>query len=417
MLYLFVRVRTSLKNDYSGLQESTAIVTRTLTDGLSHIISSKAFLLEKMLQRRYFHDMSTMWRGRFKVWRRRYSYEAVLSAITGVVPIAVLWYGTREVASHHLTVGQLVAFMSFFGYLYRPAEGMVISLLAMQNSMVAADRIFEILDLPEERQLRAASASATAAILCGHPGSIAPLLPDIAITDVGVGYPGSPHRVLSNVNLEIFPGEVVQIVGPSGAGKSTLAKLLTGLLQPCTGSFYIQGKEQFSIPLEQLRRLVLLVTHEPGILSASVLANIMCGAKNATVDEALDAARLVHAHEFISRLPQGYDTKISKDGAVFSSGQIQRIILARALLRRPAILILDEAMSFLDRATATEIMANIRIATAGKTLINICHRGYGIRPSDRQIIVQDGGLFQPDNRHDFICEPLSRPAFGPARVY
>jgi ATP-binding cassette subfamily B protein len=329
---------------------------------------------------------------------------------------AVLWYGTQEVASHHLTVGQLVAFMSFLGYLYRPAEGMVISLLAMQNSMVAADRIFEILDLQQERQLRAIRNSGASAVLCGHPGSIAPVVPNIAITDVAIGYPGSPQCVLSHVNLEIFPDEVVQITGPSGSGKSTLAKLLTGLLQPCKGNLYIQGKEQFSIPLEQLRRLVLLVTHESGILSASVLTNIMCGAKDATIDDAMEAARLVHAHEFISRLPQGYDTKISKDGAAFSSGQIQRIILARALLRSPAVLILDEAMSFLDQATASEIMANIRFATAGKTLINICHRGYGIRPSDRRIVVKDGGVFQPDNYRDFVCDPLSRSAFDGTSV-
>lgn len=397
MMYLFVSVRTRLKQDYSRLQESTALVTRALADGLSNIITTKSFLLERVLERRYFHEMSTMWRQRFKVWRRRYSYEAITSAITGVVPIGVLWYGINEVANHRLTIGQLVAFLSFLAYLYRPAEGMVISLLSMQNSMVAADRIFQILDLQHEQQARAACASEKLVTSWSEPELIGNLIPDVVIRDLSARYPGAPNCALSHVTADIFSGEVVHIHGPSGAGKSTLAKVLTGLMQPCSGGLWIQGTEQIHIPIERLRRQILLVTHESGIISGSVLQNIMCGAKDVTMSDALDAARMVCAHEFISGLPQGYDTNISKDGAKLSSGQIQRIVLARALLRKPSILILDEATSFLDQQTATEIMANIRVYMRGKTLLNICHRGYGVLPSDRQLFVQNGGLLESES--------------------
>ena len=406
MIYLFVSVRTGLKQNYSRLQESSALVTRSLADGLSNIITTKAFLLERTLERHYFCDMSNMWRTRFTIWRRRYSYETVISAITGAVPIGVLWYGIGEVTNHRLTIGQLVAFLGFLAYLYRPAEGMVISLLSMQSSISAADRIFEILDLRSEAQMQIAVANGTSQPPPRSPVPGGEPVADIVIRDLSIRYPGASQCALSHVTVEIQRGESVHVAGPSGAGKSTLAKALTGFLPSSAGAVWIQGEELARIPIDKLRERVLLVTHEPGILSGSILANIMCGAKGRAAEDAIEAARLAHAHDFISRLPRGYETDISKDGARLSSGQIQRIVLARALLRKPAVLILDEAMSFLDQNTATEILAGIRLVMRGKTLINICHRAYGVLPSDRQLLIQHGSLFERDRSGAAIAEPV-----------
>ena len=260
---------------------------------------------------------------------------------------------------------------------------------ALQESNASADRIFELLDGdPEVRE------SARAVALPRVGGAI-------SFEDVTFGYePGRP--VLRGISLNIEAGEVVAIVGGTGAGKSTLAGLVPRLFDPTSGRVLIDGHHLRDVTLASLRSQVSLVLQESFLFPITVAANIAYGRPDATHEQIEDAARAANAHDFVSRLPQGYETVIGERGSTFSGGERQRLSIARALLRDAPILILDEPTRALDTATEADVMVALRRLMGGRTTLLIAHRLSTVRNADRIIVLEHGRVAEEGTHEQLL---------------
>jgi len=276
-----------------------------------------------------------------------------------------------------LTLGGLLAFLTLMAQCYRPVMDLADLLPAMYSATAGIERIVELLDEkpPAER-----------------PGAVPLRDPrgSIRLDGVTVRYPSAHFDALREVDLEIRPGEVVALSGPSGAGKSTLAKLLTRHVDPAAGSVRIGDQDLRDATIASVRDAVTIVLQETLLLDASVAENIAFARPDATDEEVRAAARAADADEFIRALPEGYRTRVGQRGRSLSGGQRQRLAMARALLRESPVLILDEPTAGLDPATARRVLAPLREAARGRTIILVTHDPVAVEFTDRTIRLEAG---------------------------
>jgi ATP-binding cassette, subfamily B, bacterial len=291
----------------------------------------------------------------------------------------VLLVGGWQVFNGSLSVGSLLVFMAYVRTLQGSCENLLKAYSKLKTSEASIERLSEILSSTE--RLPEPDASAIASTPVG--GS------SIRFRDASFAY-GDGAPALVDVNLEIGPGERVAVVGASGAGKSTLIALLLRLVDVNRGVVEIDGVDVRQMWLDDLRSHIAVVLQEPFLLPMSVAENIALGNRSATRAQIVAAATMAGAHEFIDRLPKGYDTVIGERGSTLSGGQRHRIAIARAFVRHASLVVLDEPTAALDAATETELMSSFRRLTEGRTAIIISHRLSTIRDVDR-IIVLDGG--------------------------
>lgn len=386
LVVLFLRMRTALKEDFRQVQESAARVGSELGESLSSVLTLKVFTLERLAERKFVHATADLVRGRFRILRRRMLYENVIGLLTGAVPIAILWLGAFEILHGRLTVGEFIAFNGLLAYLYRPAEGIVIALLSLQGSISAVERVFEILDRQTESYdvPRTAPRGPRRIPAQGRARDYA-----LEFSDVSFRYPGKENRVLEGVSFSIRRGELVAVTGPSGAGKTTLLSLIPRLAEAETGRVLVDGTDATTLELRRLRRRAPMVSLETKLFSTSVLENIRCG-RRFSRREVIEAAKTACADEFVTGLPAGYDTRLGETGLDLSAGQRQRLLIARALLGRPPLLVLDEATAFLDPELEARVLANLREWMRGKTVICVSHRPSIAAFADRVLAVGDG---------------------------
>jgi len=300
---------------------------------------------------------------------------------------AVLWFGGRMVMAGDLTVGELATFI-----LYTLIVAMAMSTLAdlwsdFARARGASERVFELLD--REPGVDAGGGSVLA-VVTGR----------VELDGAGFAYPSRPEvEVLSEVDLTLEPGSVTALVGPSGAGKSTVAALLLRLYDPTSGVVRLDGRDLRSLDADWLRRNIGTVAQEPVLFSTSVAANIRYGRPDAADDELEAAARAAHAHDFITALPDGYDTEVGERGVKLSGGQKQRVAIARALLKDPPILILDEATSSLDAESESLVQDALERLMTDRTSLVIAHRLSTVKNADR-VVVLDGGRVVETGSHD-----------------
>lgn len=298
----------------------------------------------------------------------------------------VLWQGTQEVLQHHLSVGELVMFVSYLALFYVPINQIHSVNHMLQHALAASERVFEILDLVPE--------------VGDTPGVLAPVVRlkgDITFQHVRFHYrPDAP--VLMDVSIKVRAGERVALVGPSGAGKSTTLKLLPRFYDVTGGAVLIDGYDVRNLPLAFLRSQIGLVQQEPFLFNGTVRENILYGNLAASQDDVEAAARAARAHEFIVTLPEGYDTWIGERGVKLSVGQRQRVSIARVLLKDPPIVMFDEATSNIDTETEVKIREALDELTKGRTTLIIAHRLSTIHGADR-IIVLDRGRVVEEGPH------------------
>jgi ATP-binding cassette, subfamily B, bacterial MsbA len=391
------RVRRTTRRSQEALEQLSHLSTEAFT---GHRIV-KAFGTEAVEGEKFKKAGYHLFRTNMKVTAALSTLPPLMELLGGLGIAAALWYGSRQIAAGNMTAGQFVSFFSALFMMYEPAKKLSRVNANLQQSIAAAERIFEMLDTHTE--------------VHEHPNAtaIAPFERCIEFRDVGFGYDEGPGRILRGVSFTVEAGQMVAIVGRSGAGKTTLVNLLPRFYDVSAGSIYIDGVDIQHVTLASLRNQIGIVTQETVLFDDSITSNIAYGAKSASREMVEAAARAANAHDFIAALPKAYDTMIGERGQRLSGGQRQRLAIARALLKNAPILVLDEATSALDAESellVQEALANLML---NRTSFVIAHRLSTIRRADAIIVLEHGHVVEI-GRHD---ELLARPDGTYATLY
>jgi subfamily B ATP-binding cassette protein HlyB/CyaB len=364
--------RRRMQASYAAQGERQAVLVETLQG----IATVKALGLER--NRQALWERSTaeaLDRARDLQWLGHKARTATV-LLERLMAVAIIWTGAQMVFAGSLTIGQLVAFQMLAGRVSGPLMYFISLIRAHQEAAVAARQLAGVMAAEPERIA---------------PGGLTPeLRGEIELQDVSFGYEGTGRRALEGVTLHIPAGSSLGIVGRSGSGKSTLIRVVQGLLAPDAGRVRVDDHALETLDRDHLRRSVGVVPQESFLFRATVRENIAAANPEASEEEILAAARQAGADEFIRRMPGGYNAMLEEGATNLSGGQRQRIAIARALLRRPAVLIFDEATSALDVETEAEIQRNLERAAEGRTLVVVSHRLAAVRAMDAILVMEDG---------------------------
>jgi len=353
---------------------------------LAGILTVKTFAMEDAEKQRFLHGVDDANRLVVKGVGTDSWVGAAKSVVVVVARVAALVAGVVLVLRGQMTIGTVVAFLGYLGGLFGPVQGLVSVYQTVRKTSVSLDTVLEILDAPD------ALGDAPDAEPVAHVRGA------VRFEDVHFNY--DAHKpILRGVDLDVAPGEVVAIVGPSGSGKTTLMSLLQRLHDPTEGAVKVDGKDLRRLKQRELRRQIGIVLQDSLLFNDTVRANITYGQKWATDEQVLAAARAAHCHEFIVGLAQGYDTLVGERGSRLSAGQRQRVVIARALLKDPPILILDEATSALDAETEALVQEALEHLMKGRTTFIVAHRLSTVTQADR-VLVLDHGRIVESGRHD-----------------
>jgi ATP-binding cassette subfamily B protein/subfamily B ATP-binding cassette protein MsbA len=377
-----------------------ALVQRTM----SAIRVIQAFTKEEEEHRRFMAASTESLSASLRLYNLQALYSGAVNVVVALGTAFVVWVGARHVLAGALSVGELVVFTAYLASLYGPINTISQTLGLIEGGKAGFMRVLEILaierDLPEGKRIAAEM---------GIRG-------EIVFENVTFGYtPGQP--ILRGVNLHVFPGQTVAIVGPSGAGKSTLVSLVPRFYDPQSGRVLLDGTDVREFTVASLRQQIAMVLQPPLVFPISVRENIAYGRPGASFAAVEQAARLARIHEMIMRLPQGYDTIVSEQGATLSEGERQRLTIARAIVRDAPILILDEPTSSVDAETEALIMEGCERLMAGRTAFIIAHRLSTVRRATVILVVRDGqiveqGSFAALMRQQGPFAALYRTQFG-----
>ena len=378
-------VRDRLRTGFERIDRVWGDVTSVLADTIPGIRVVKAFAQERREGQRFRDANQTNLVVNDRLNKTWSLFSPTVSLLTDVGLLVVWAFGIWLVSRSEITVGVLTAFIAYIGRFYTRLDAMSRIVSVTQKAAAGAKRIFDILDhvsnVPEPAQ----------------PVKISTLTG--AIDMRGLGFRYGNRSVIRGLDLSIRPGEMIGLVGHSGSGKSTLVNLICRFYDVSDGEVLIDGVDVRSVPVAEFRQHIGLVLQEPFLFFGTIADNIAYGKPNATRQEIIAAARAAHAHEFILRLPHGYDSLVGERGQGLSGGERQRISNARALLIDPRILILDEATSSVDTETEKEIQNALDNLVQGRTTIAIAHRLSTLRKADR-LVVMDRGQVVEVGPHD-----------------
>jgi len=382
-------VRDRLRTGFEKIDRVWGEVTNVLADTIPGIRVVKAFAQENREAERFRAANQHNLQINDKLNRTWSLFSPTVSLLTELGLLVVWAFGIWQVSQNHITVGVLSAFIAYIARFYGRLDSMSRIVSVTQKAAAGAKRIFDILDhvsnVPEPSQ---------------------PLtLPSVkgAITLRQIGFRYGSRRVIEGMNLDIRPGEMIGLVGHSGSGKSTLVNLICRFYDVTEGAIWLDDVDIRRYRVTDYRKHIGLVLQEPFLFFGTIADNIAYGKPDATRQEIIAAARAAHAHEFILRLPHGYDSMIGERGQGLSGGERQRISIARALLINPRILILDEATSSVDTETEKEIQKALDNLVQGRTTIAIAHRLSTLRKADR-LVVMDKGQIVEVGPHDELME-------------
>ena len=385
--YPMVRFGNQLRKIATAGQERTADMSTALQETLTGVRIVKGFTREDAEGRRFAGFNEAYFRTNMKSTQVSSITSPVLEVV-GILGVAgIIWYGGSQVIQGAMTPGTFFSFLTAVFLMYTPIKRLASANNTIQQALAAADRVFTVLDVPTE----AAQDTGTR--------SLDGVRSAIALQGVSFRYEGVEAWALTDISLTVRPGEVLALVGSSGAGKTTLVNLIPRFHDPTAGAILIDGVDLREIRLSALRRQIGIVSQETLLFDDTVGNNIAYGKDEATEEAITDAARAAFAHDFIMKLPNGYETLIGENGVRLSGGERQRLAIARALLRNPPILILDEATSSLD--TESERMVQMALANLmkGRTTFVIAHRLSTVQRADR-IAVLAGGRLVEIGRHE-----------------
>ncbi len=378
------------------VRERYALVQKDLQELLSAIFIIKAFTGEKRSSLRLLRSVKDAIRKEVRL-----DITATLASISSVIissagPIVLIWYGCGEIIRGSLTIGGLIAFSSFIRYLFGPARSLFNLNIGIQRSLAACERVFKIMDIAPEREGKK---------------DIKVKEGKVVFENASFSYDGK-ERVLENISFEANPGEICAIVGRSGVGKTTLVSLIPRFYEPEEGKILIDGEDIKDASLKKLRKNIGIVAQETFLFSDTIKENIRFGNPDANDREIKEAAKLAFCDEFIENFPDGYEMKVSERGVNLSGGERQRISIARAILKNPKILILDEATSNLDAESERLIYKALKPLMKERTTFIIAHRLSTIRNADKLIVLDNHKIVGEGKHFDLYKEsPVYRQLY------
>jgi len=347
--------------------------------GAIHVV--QAFTAEPREQARMMQASERALGSALRLYVFESGYSGLVNVLMALGTAAVLYAGGRLALSGQLTAGDILVFVTYLGSLYGPINSLSQTAGLIQGATAGAKRVFEVLDAePEVRD-------------APHPRPLGAVRGEVRFEDVGFRYAGEGFA-LAGVSFAAPPGALVAIVGPTGAGKSTLVSLIPRFYDPTAGRLTLDGVDLRELGLRALRERIGIVPQSPLLFPATLEENIRYGRPEASAAELARAAELASVTSFAAKLPQGFATPVGPEGQALSQGQMQRITIARALLKDPRILILDEPTSALDAETEAFVMSGIGQVMKGRTTFVIAHRLSTVRRADLLVVLEDGRLVE-----------------------
>jgi ABC-type multidrug transport system fused ATPase/permease subunit len=367
---------------YRVQRRAASALNALLMDNLQGVRQIKAFGREQFEDQRFARRADDLRVGTLGIMRVWATYSPAMTFAGALGMVLVLWVGGRQVIGGQMTIGQLVGFLFYLALFYEPISRLHGLNQMLQAARAGGERVFDILDAPAERA-------------DAPPGRLlpAPVRGNVVYENVRFSY-GPERVVLHGVSLRARPGEMIALVGPTGAGKSTLVNLLPAFYQPDSGRILVDGEDISGISLACLRSHISVVSQEAFLFNGTIRENIAYGRLEATEEELVAASKAANCHEFITRLPQGYDSRVGERGVKLSVGEKQRVSIARALLKNAPILILDEATASVDTATERLIQEALERLMANRTSFVIAHRLSTIRKADQILVLRAGKIVE-----------------------
>lgn len=395
-LVFYGKISGKLKRDYASMRQRHAELSGRLGETFRGVRAIHVFDRSEHEAHKFCAKQREILNISFKTYSIETLFLVTAEFLSSLGLAALLGYGAWQIKHDKMTIGMLMAFYTYFGFLFLPLLKIAASGGVYRQARASLERIQQLLEYaPEPKET-------------DDPFTIKKIEGQVWFQNVSFAYPDS-RAVLCGIDFEARPGEWVAFVGLSGSGKTTLACLLSRIFDPVSGGIFVDGNNIRNFSLKDYRQQVAVVFQNDFLFSDTIAANIRYGNLEANDEAVLTAAKAADIHSFVTGLPDRYDSFIGEGGVKLSSGQRQRLAIARALLKDPAVLVLDEAISSIDPASASQIMENIRRLRKGRTTFVITHRLSTVRNADK-ILVMRNGKIEDSGRHEdlFVRNTLYR---------
>ena len=381
----------SIRRRSARSQAQLAGMTSMIAETIGSMRIVKAFATKGFEINRFAKETQKYYKLMIRRDRLRFVSSPVSETFGATIAALLLWVGARDVlVIESISSEDFLRFILLLFSLFQPLKNLTNVVNELQNGLASADRVFAIMDIKSDIQD------------VDNAFKVKDLNSSLSFNDVSFTYGNKDEKVLNNINFKINKGEIFALVGPSGAGKSTLVDLIPRFYDTMSGSIKIDGKDIKDLELKSLRSIMGIVTQETFLFDDTVKANISYGVENISDDEIKDASKAANAHEFIKKLPDGYNTIIGERGVSLSGGQKQRIAIARAIVKNPPILILDEATSSLDSESEKHVQSAIENLMSERTVFVIAHRLSTVHNANKILVLENGQIVQEGKHDDLI---------------